>query len=321
MRRLPDATLYTQIDACLAFCRALPPEPASAAPTPVPVHFFWQGVFSAKAAFGLRSFLATQNLARTPAVLWLEDAAEFEHAARNPHLAPLLPLIALRQFDAAREVEGTPFASAAWARDPGKPAAASDVARLAILYRYGGIYSDLDAVFLRELGPLMRLTDDAEFVFQWSREPRATHAFCRLHAGSDVTQKLMARANAARSAHPTAVLSYSDPLPELLVLPVACFSPLWLQVDEHDRSRSAPFGRFADFFRRFRWWFHRDPRFCVPENFFPGAFTYHWHGLWRASEHQDSYAGLLDAEFNRRLRARFPALPPLVGLGESAPAA
>jgi hypothetical protein len=320
MRRLPDLTLYTQIDACLDFCRTLPSTDA-AAPEPsaqTPVHFFWQGAFSAKAAFGLRSFLTTQDLTRTPPVLWLENANEFSRGAENPHLAPLLPLLTLRHFDVAREVQDTPFASSGWCCDPSKPAAASDVARLVILYRHGGIYSDLDAVFLRGLTPLLRLTGEAEFVFQWSAEPRATHAFCRVHRESAVSRALMARANAARSAHPAAMLDYGEPLPELLVLPSPFFSPLWLQVDGHGASRVAPFRHFADFFRRFGWWFKADAGFSTPETFFPGAFTYHWHGLWRAGEHRASYAGLLDVEFDRRLRLRFPALPPFAGLGERA---
>lgn len=319
MRRLPDATLYTNIDACLDYCRALPAAPMSTDTPPTPVHFFWRGKFSAKTAFGLRSFLATQDLARTPAVLWLEDATEFSRAAHNPHLAPLLPLIELRHFDVVREIEDTPFASSAWVLDTDNAPAASDVARLVILYRHGGIYSDLDAVFLRDLAPLLRLTADAEFGFQWSGEPRGTHAFIRLHAGSPVANTLMERANLARSVHSTALLSYRDPLPEFLVLPAAFFSPLWLQVDGHDRSRFAPFARFADFFRRFRWWFQADPARSSVANFFPGAFTYHWHGRWALREFRDSYAGLLDAEFNRRLRARYPTLLPIVPLGENLP--
>lgn len=316
MRFLPEAECYRRIDPCLGYLRELPDVPAGG--PPLPVHFFWRGRFGAKQSLGLKSFLATQDLAATPAVLWLDDPAEFDRAPDNPHLAPWLPHLSLRLFTLAEAVRDTPFAGAAWLREAAGSVAIADIARLAILHRHGGIYSDLDAIFLRPLAALHRLTGAAEFVFQWSALPRGTHAFCRFDAHSPAITTLIERANAARSAHCAAVLDFAAPIPELLVLPAPFFSPLWLQVDRHDATAAAPFRRFADFFRGFGWWFHRDSRIAGPANLFPGAFTYHWHGLWRAREHRDSYAGLLDAAFNTALREKYPAIGPLPAFGSSA---
>ena len=106
----------------------------------------------------------------------------------------------------------------------------------------------------------------------------------------------MCRADTAQTAHPTHLLDFTFAPEELLLLPVGLFSPLWLHDDGHERCRAAPFRHFSGFYRKFGW-FHRRPATTVTlSSFFPGAFTYHWHGQWAAPEHADSYAGLLDQD-------------------------
>jgi hypothetical protein len=315
MHFLPDAPLYTSIDECLAFLRALPEAAPGARIDPVPVHFFWQGEFTAKPALGLKSFFATQDLSRFACWLWLERADAVANAAANPHLAPFLPFLRIRHFDFATESAGTPFAEHAWVRATHLPVPRTDLARLAILHHHGGIYSDLDAVFLRDLGALLHLVGDAEFCFQWSYLPRGTQAFIRLQRHGATVRRLMESACRHRSGHPTSVLGFGRDSVDILVLPVAFFSPLWLQVDRKDRSAQAPFHRFDDFFRRFRWWFSRDRRITSHRDLFPGAFTYHWHGRWRAPEHRDSYAGVIAASLEAELHRRHPALDALPPYG------
>lgn len=319
MRRLFPPELYTSIDRCLAFARALP-APSDAPPSePVPVHFFWQGrEFGAKPALCLKSFLATQDPRRFRAWLWLEDPDAFAAASAHPRLAPLLPALTLRHYDATELARGTPFAEGAWTRSLAAPAR-SDVARLCCLARHGGCYSDLDALFLRDLTPLLALAGDAEFCFQWSAEPSGTNAFCRHHAGSANLAELMHRAVAVRSAHPRQLLAVEGAPEHLLLLPVALFSPLWLQRDGRDYSTLAPFGGFDDFFQKFGWFHRRNSAVSSLDTFFPGAFTYHWHGRWSAREHRESYAGLLDRDCGARIAARHPGLGPLPGLGETPP--
>lgn len=305
MRVLAQSELYTSTPRCLEFARGLPPAQPRA---PEPVHFFWQGrEFGAKPALCLKSFLATQDPRRFQAWLWLEDEATFAAASQLPHLAPLLPRLIVQHYDWTSLSRDTPLAHRAWTCNL-KPAVRSDLARLVCLARHGGCYSDLDALFLRDLGPLLDLAGEAEFCFQWGAEASGTNAFCRHHAGGAMLEKLMQRANAARSAHPFDLLHFHLAPADLLMLPVALFSPLWLQDDGHERNPEAPFRRFQDFFRKFNW---RHPRPQAPvtlDRFFPGAFTYHWHGQWTAAEHVDSYAGCLDRDCNRRLAA-FAQLP------------
>src|SRR5690606_22095250 len=136
------------------------------------------------------------------------------------------------------------------------------------------------------------------------------NAYLRLHAGGTVVVDLMRAANAARTAHSNPMLGFDRALPgDFLVLPSVLFSPLWLRVDGKDRATGpVPFNRFSGFFRRFGWLFRQDAAIRTSLDFFPGAYAYHWHNQWNADEHADSYAGMLDAEFNDRLLARHPGL-------------
>lgn len=317
MRFLPDARLYACTDDCLAYLRGLP-EPAATpgeAAEPLPVHFFWQGEFTAKPALCLKSFFATQDPARFPCWLWLDHAQVIARARTNPHLAPFLPLIQLRHFDLAAAAADTPCAGQPWVHRSAPAAAVSDLARLLILHHHGGIYSDLDALFLRDLRPLLALAGEAEFGFQWSYLPRGTNAFCRCRRHGPAVRAWLDLANLARSAHPAHLLDYQRHAHDVLMLPAAFFSPLWLHFDRRDRSAAAPFDRFTDFFRRFRWWFPRNERIASQRDLFPGAFTYHWHGCWRAPEHRDSYAGIVAAALETELARRQPALAALPPFG------
>jgi hypothetical protein len=306
MRRLPDLRLYSSVDGCLEFLRSLPPAPPPAA-APLPVHFYWDGGdFGAKPALSLRSFLATQDPRRVRPWLWLAHPRAWAGRSSNPHLEPLLPHLEARRFDLDSLAAGTPFEGHPWSAGLG-PAAVSDLARLVVLFHHGGCYSDLDAVFLRDLGPLLALAGEEELCFQWSLCPSGTNAFCRHRSGSPVLVDLMVRGRAARRVHPRRLLSFADAPAELLMLPAAAFSPLWLVHDGHAASAFAPFTRFEEFFAPRS---PGDPRRATLETFFPGAFTYHWHGNWRAPEHASSWAGQLAEDVQLRLLRTLPAAAP-----------
>jgi hypothetical protein len=316
MRLLPDPLLYTDSRHCLARMREWQPSTAARSLERIPVHFYWAGPFGAKQALSIKSFLATHNPALSECWLWLDTQVAVQTASANPHLAPLLPLIHLRCFCLDEEILGTPFQGCDWVRGALRPAYVSDIARLAILHNHGGIYADIDTLFLRDIDGLRACIDDVECAYRWSYVPRAANAWLRLRARGPVVVDLMLAANAARSAHANPMLSFDRRLPgDFIVLPAAAFSPLWLHVDGKEHLRNAPLHRFSDFFRRFGWFFRHDPAIRSSSDFFPGAYAYHWHNLWNAAEHADSYAGLFDAEFNDRLHNRHPGLAPLARFG------
>jgi len=319
MRLLPDPLLYTDTNYCLACLGKWRPAANYPPLAPIRIHFYWMGAFGAKQALSVKSLLATcNNPELVECWLWLHNSGAADTAHENRHLAPLLPLLRLKHFRLEEERRDTPFANAEWLGNDPRPAATSDIARLLILHNHGGLYVDLDTLFLRDINELRACFGDAECGYQWSYVPRVANAFLRLHAKGATVVSLMQAACAARTAHSNPMLNFDRKPPlDFLVLPSAGFSPLWLKVDGKDRKARVPFTRFADFFRRFGWLFRRDPSIQRIADFFPGAFTYHWHNLWNVAEHADSYAGILDHECNLILQTRHPELAPPMSFGEN----
>jgi hypothetical protein len=120
----------------------------------------------------VKSYLATQNLEKTKLILWSDyDISD------NPRIAPYKKYIELRVYDAFEEAKGTPLEA-----EHDKLRAAdekhylqSDLFRLLILHKYGGVWVDMDIVFLRDFKSIL----DQEYMYQWGSETDyANHGAC-----------------------------------------------------------------------------------------------------------------------------------------------
>jgi hypothetical protein len=306
MKFLPDDRLYTSTDHCLRFLRDLP-DGDGALEAPERYHFYWRGRFSMKQAFAVKSFLATQELKSAELWLWLDAEDGYAENMDNPLLRPLLPFIHLKRFDPEVESQGTPLERRRELYSGLRPAARSDFFRLVVLYKQGGTYADMDMMFLRDMRALLcsgQLHD--EFCYQWSSHMRyGNSAFLRLRERGRTASALLAQCAAAGSCHPRHAIAFGENSDvDLLVLPCFTFDPLWPHHDRQDSYGAAPFNRFEDFFRKFGFWFRRRPGVQSYRDFFPGAFTYHWHNFWDVPERKHSYFGFFNSEFDRILREK-----------------
>jgi hypothetical protein len=318
MIRLADERLYCDVAYCLDHLRNLaPPSPPPSGPR-IPVHFYWRGPFGRKAAFALKSFLATQNLMRLEAWLWL-DQSDGAPAAHGPQLDALSALVRLMTYDPAELARDTPLALAQDLIAAPTSAARSDAFRLTVLHRHGGLYIDMDTLLLRDLTILLDSpSGNRPFCYCWSGESVATNAISRLERESTLGIELMAHARSIGSCHPRQLLRHADHDGlDLLELPCPFFDPLWLHFDRWNRFRQAPFDRFSDFFRPFGWFYRRQPGLNSIRDFFPGAFAYQWHGLWRAREAANSYFGMFENEIDGLLAEKFSAQAPAAGLSRT----
>jgi hypothetical protein len=307
MRFLEDERLYFDTEHCLRFLRGLAADPAPPAAERERFHFYWQGDFSRKAALAVKSFLATQDLKQTEGWLWLDAADGYPGHEQNPNLRPLLEFLKVRRFDPEEEAAGTPLAAGLHLyHEPGLTTS-SNFARLVVLYKHGGAYFDLDTLFLRDLRQLWRVPGlQDEFCSRWSaHKPYGNNAVLRLRPHSAAAEALQARCLLRQTCWPTVVVAFDETPPlDLLVLPCVFFDPLWPHRDRRDRYRAAPFDQFPDFFRPFSWRFPRRRGIRSLGDFFPGAFTYHWHNCWDAPEARNSYFGMFEAEVDDALRQR-----------------
>jgi hypothetical protein len=307
VRFLPDARLYHDTAYCLEFARRISPG-GSAGRTIF--HFYWHGPFGRKPAFALKSFLATQDMENCQAWLWLDSASPQE--AGNPHLAELAPWIVLRDYDPLEQARGTPFEAAPALAAADDPRMRSDAFRLIALYRHGGVYMDIDTLFLRDFRELLASPlGESPFVYRWSAHcPYFSNAIIYIPHTHPLALQLMLHCLAVGSCHSRIAFRHEDHADkDLLELPCPLFDPLWPHFDGQDRYAGAPFNKFEHFFRPFGLFHRRDPAVRGLEDFFPGAFAYQWHGCWRMPEHENSYFGLFERQVDERFRRRRETLP------------
>ena len=307
MRFLAEESLYRNTAEALAHLRTLDGDAGASPDSHYRFHMYLRGPFTRKLAFAVKSFLVTQDLGASELWLWLDRDQGYEGWRAHPLLRSLAPFLEVRCYDPAVEAAGTPLESHEALVEATDPLARSDAFRLIALYRHGGIYVDADTMFLRDLGPLLRDPEAAEFSGCWSSKPYGNSAILRLRQGGEVASALLGRAAELGSCHPRLLLPFEENADlDLLTLPSAYFDPLWLHRDGRDRYADAPFDRFEDFFRPFGWRFRRKPDIRSFRDFFPGAFAYHWHGLGDAREHENSYFGAFERELERLMPASAP---------------
>jgi hypothetical protein len=305
MRFLADRRLYTDTGYCLQFLRGLDAvsgEPADRAPERF--HLYWRGELRRKQIFCLKSLLVTQQ-PDTEVWLWLDREDGYPGYEGNPLLRPLLPFVRVLPFEPGTESRGTPVEGHDELHKS-TPVKHSNFVRHLVLFKYGGIYADLDVMFLRDFRLLRQVPDfHGEFAYQWSSRPFCNSAILRLDRNSETARTLLELAISREDSSPRIVLRYDDnEALDVLALPCSFFDPLWLTVDGEDRYRAAPFRDFKGFFRHFgllHW-----PRHGIRSyrDFFPGAFSYHWHNLWHVPEYARSYYGRFEKEFDDTLARR-----------------
>jgi hypothetical protein len=260
----------------------------------------------------LWSFLATQCC---DAVLWFWLAPD---AARNMSAPP----IALPPHMAHRVVFKPFDAAAEWAAVAGDfPAAnetalaalngfsdvryVSDWARQVLLYRHGGVWVDIDTVFLQDWRPLFAFVP---FAYRAGFTILINNAVLRLGKRPNViTQEVMAAAIAKLDPRPDAIfytLGYARAgTPEHFhYLREGLFDFLWYrfvraetdamkgvhpELAKHWHDFFTPAASDAELARR------------VAAPFMAGSYSYHWHNRYDRGLPERAWAGVLTARFRR----------------------
>ena len=121
----------------------------------------------------LKSFLATQNLDHTHLTVW----SDYDISS-DPFLKPYLKYITLKVYNPTEEAKGTLLEGSPWLKaEDKKHWMNSGILRFLVPHKYGGIWADMDMIFLRDLKPIL----GQEFAYMWG----TSRDFARRLGGSD----------------------------------------------------------------------------------------------------------------------------------------
>lgn len=113
----------------------------------------------------VKSFIATQNLEKTKLIIWSDYDIQ-----DNELIKPYKDLVDLRVYDAKKEAKGTPLENhPVWINSDisdTKHYMKSGILRFLVTHKYGGVWADMDMIFLRDFKPIL----DQEWAYMWGSE-------------------------------------------------------------------------------------------------------------------------------------------------------
>jgi hypothetical protein len=144
----------------------------------------------------------------------------------------------------------------------------SDFIRYILLYNYGGIWFDLDILFLKSIEPiLLEYGTQQIMVYEWEEQNYPNNAIIIIIQPKSTTLFTIIQFIINRNqgwGFQNAQLTYDLPL-DFLVLPCEWFDPGWV-----DNPLNINFIHF----------FKPSDKLWDFDTFFPGAFCFHWHNKW-----------------------------------------
>lgn len=231
-------------------------------------HFYWRVPrdFTRKQVLPIKSCIVNHDLNKVKINLW--SNVDLSH---NDLVKPLMPYINLKIYDQSKEARGTIIERKTGLQDDPLCWLGGDMFRLLVLYKYGGVYCDMDVAILRDLSPLA----GQEFLYQWGSsgtqdyENRlcANGAIMRLNANSTVAadflqQLYVTPPNPNSTCWGTDLYSHvMKKHPELSIFPCAWFNTEW--------GPGIPLAPFQ-----------RNINGNNSDELYDGAFTWHWHNKW-----------------------------------------
>jgi hypothetical protein len=150
----------------------------------------------------------------------------------------------------------------------------SDTVRYVLLYKYGGCWFDLDCLILRTFDTVFNTYGSEICVYQWGNQNFPNGAiYISLEPKSEKMKKniefIIERNRGWGFCE--ANLTYDLPL-DMLVLPTSWFDSAWIK---------NPYNIGADIFSEI-------DKIYTFDNFFTGAFCFHWHNRWEMPIHEKS---------------------------------
>jgi hypothetical protein len=262
-----NPNLYLNYLDCLNFLQSINDSNYSYPEGKVPFHIYSE-FRTDKEIVSLMSYFATQNLEKTKVIVW----SDYD-ISNEPRIQRFKDLVDFRVWDAKSEAVGTPIEKDLHmfrAADE-KHYLQSDLLRLLALYKYGGVWIDMDIILLRDFKPLL----DQEYMYMWGsetdfRNQGACATVLSLKKESEFSVKLLEEAR-KMTIIPNSTCWGKDMFAKLYrnyqytILPSAFFNIEWC-INKHTPG-------FADYIEA-GWFKNRADNY---KYIFPETFAWHWH--------------------------------------------
>ena len=259
--------LYTDTAVCLKFLKEIKDSDYQYPKQKIKFHIYTE-IKTEKELMSIKSYLATQSLEHTELVVWSDyDISD------NPMIQPYKKYITLNVYDPQKEAIGTPLARNKRLKNKdGLYYLQSDLARILLLYKYGGIWYDMDVILLRDFKPIL----DQEYMYMWGGETDfinqgACATVISGHAGSEFMTKLIKKLKKTK-AKPNSLCWGKKMFAEIYrkykfnIMPSAFFNTEWgMSVNEQGVNGTEI---------ETRWFFNP---LVNEEHLFLDAFGWHWH--------------------------------------------
>lgn len=246
-------------------------------------HCYWKGSFNDHHLLSLLSLINTQPCSTGCIYLWTRPIYQIKCQSfiEDNNLSDF---VTVHVFDEDVQARGTILAGSSILYANRGITEESDKVRLLVLHNYGGLYFDLDVLFIKNMSELYT----RPFVYQWSFKDYANTAIMFLGEKQSVqSRKLMKRVIEVDSFHPQLVFTLKA-CKEIgvTVLAPELFDPLWIDFDSGLPSIMG-MTTYADFFE------HREDHDNIHLDYvFPNSYTHHWHNCWDKPIKNSSIAGM-----------------------------
>lgn len=143
--------------------------------------------------------------------------------------------------------------------------------RMLLLYKYGGCWFDLDCFFMRCFDPLFSKFKDDISLYEWEKQNYPNNAiFISLDPYSQKMKDSILYILKMNNGwgFQRAKLCYNIQELDFLVLPCIWFDAGWIKTATTKKESFTTFLKNTE-------------EICNFDNFFPGAFCYHWHNQWK----------------------------------------
>lgn len=253
-------------------------------------HVYWYGNLDRKQILCINSYLKTQNLEKTKLWVWLDYKTFTEE---NINLIPKHKNIEIKKYIPDNESKGTLFENNKHINQNKYLKFRSDLARIIFLYKYGGVYFDLDMILLKDFQCLLGI----EFCYMWADLNSGNNGLLRIFKNSDICNKIMTKYNNLLANYDNYKYSvniinekiYTCDI-NLMCFPSVLFDPVWILDYKKEKCKYCKLSNFDNFFKTT----NEDIN-----NFFGNQiFCYHWHSRNNAKIENDSYFEKLEVKLS-----------------------